>query len=348
MTTSTTVGSRCNYSSKHEGRPQEPGGAVRRGKGEQQGQVTGMAVGGTPGTPRPQGMAHVYHKGPSLVGLVRSFTVSPPQFIPFAALSGTLSGQPPLLPSWVNSGEDTDGPSSGRQPSGAPSRPATPPPSGSQGTQRDPPLPLPNTGLLAIPAPLVRRIWEGAFVDMGDLLPEALQWAFDRSLEEKGEKEKRKKFPIDSVSDWALSFATYMAIRVLTCPSLAAPLATYMAIILRLAHEVPGLAWQRYDRMFCQAVAGNPELPWDRREPDIWLSAIAEQPRPSQAVPSPRTGPKPPSSSMEMFLPWGLPRWARLPLPPCLWDLPVKSSSGLRLPVGTPAGESLCPVHGGN
>ena len=143
----------------------------------------------------------------------------------------------------------------------APSRPATPPPSGLQGTQpgqADPPLWLPNTGLLAIPAPLVHHIQEGAFVDMGDLLLEALQWAFDRSLEEKGEKEKRKKFLVDEVSDWALSFATYMAIRVLPCPSLATPLATYMDSILHLAREVPGLAWQRYDRMFCQAVAGWP------------------------------------------------------------------------------------------
>ena len=123
---------------------------------------------------------------------------------------------------------------------------ASPTPSVSQGTQSgqgDSPLQLPNTGLLAIPAPLVKCIREEAFVDMGDLW-EALKWAFDRSVGEKPDKDKRKRFPVDTVSDWALSFATYMAIRVLSSPGLATPLATYMANILRLAHKVLGLAWE--------------------------------------------------------------------------------------------------------
>ena len=219
----------------------------------------------------------------------------PHSCIPIAALSGTLSGQPPSLPTWLTPGDHAAGLSSGSQAHVAPSEQVTPTPSVSQDTQSgqgDSPLRLPGTGLLAIPAPLVRHIREGAFVDMGDLLPEALQWAFDRSVEEKPDKDKRKRFTVETVSDWALSFATYMAIRVLSSPGLATPLATYMAIILRLAREVPGLAWQRYDRMFRQAVVGSPDLPWDRREPDIWLASIAEQPRQGLAAPLPRAGPK--------------------------------------------------------
>ena len=222
--------------------------------------------------------------------------------IPTAALSGTLSGQPPPLPPWLTSRDNTVGLSSGSQACVAPSEQATPTPSvfqDTQSAQEDPPLRLPNTGLLAIPAPLVKRIHEGAFVDMGDLLPEALQWAFDRSVEEKPDRDKRKRFPVENVSDWALSFATYMAIRVLSSPGLATPLAMYMAIILRLAREVTGLAWQRYDRMFRQAVVGNPDLPWDHREPNIWLASIAEQPHQGQAAPVPRAGPKT-STSVEI------------------------------------------------
>ena len=115
-------------------------------------------------------------------------------------------------------------------------------------------------------------------MDLGDLLPEALQWAFDRSTEEKPDKEKRKTFPIETIADWVMTFATFTAVRVQLAPDLAVPLTTYLAIITRLAREVPGLAWQRYDRMFRQSAAGNPTLQWDRREPDIWLAAIADSP----------------------------------------------------------------------
>ena len=142
------------------------------------------------------------------------------------------------------------------------------------------PLRLPSAGLLAIPAQLVTKIRAGSFIDFGDLLPEALQVAFDRAQDDRGKEEKRKRFPIDSIGDWAMAFGTYMAIRVQSKPSLAIPLATYLTIITRLAREAPGQSWQRYDRLFRQASASNPDLPWDRREPDIWLAAITEQHQP--------------------------------------------------------------------
>ena len=93
--------------------------------------------------------------------------------------------------------------------------------------------------------------------------------AFDRSLDDRGKDEKRKRFPIDSIGDWAMAFGTYMSIRVQSKPSLAIPLATYLTIITRLAREAPGQAWQRYNRLFRQVSANNPDLPWDRRKPDI-------------------------------------------------------------------------------
>jgi hypothetical protein len=81
-----------------------------------------------------------------------------------------------------------------------------------------------------------------------------------------------------------MCFATYIAVHVRATPALAAPLATYLAIITRMAREAPDLAWQRYDRMFRQAISADPSLPWDRRESDIWLAAISETRKgPSQA-----------------------------------------------------------------
>ena len=166
-----------------------------------------------------------------------------------------------------------------------------------QPASKEPPaLILPITGLLGIPGPLVLRIRLGKYVDLGDLLLEALEWAVERLTER---EEGKKKFSVATVADWSLAFATYMAVAVHFDPKLASPLAVYMAIVAHLTREVPGQAWLRYDKLFCQAVAVNPVLPWDRREPNVCLVVMAEQPRlggPSfvnpGCSPPPRGGPK--------------------------------------------------------
>ena len=70
-------------------------------------------------------------------------------------------------------------------------------------------------------------------------------------------------------------------------PSQANQLITYSGIILRLAREVGGSTWLRYDRAFRQAAAVNPLLQWDKRQPDIWLAALASSNSGQLAQPGP-------------------------------------------------------------
>ena len=57
----------------------------------------------------------------------------------------------------------------------------------------------------------MRKITEGCYIDLGDLLPEALEWAFERSAEDKApDKDRLRKFPVANITDWVLAFATYM------------------------------------------------------------------------------------------------------------------------------------------
>ena len=128
-------------------------------------------------------------------------------------------------------------------------------------------LDLPISGILGIPGPLVAKIKEGKFIDLCGLLPEALEWAFERICKE----EEGKKLPLSSITDWTLSFTTYMAVTVHFAPHRAAPLATYMSIVAQLAKEVPRECWLWYDCMFRQAAAVNPALPWDCQETDVSL-----------------------------------------------------------------------------
>ena len=75
-------------------------------------------------------------------------------------------------------------------------------------------------------------------------------------------------------------------------PARAQQLLAYSGIIFRLAREVGGNAWQRYDRAFRQAAAVNPSLQWDRREPDTWLASLAEDARPKRPPPDAQTPPR--------------------------------------------------------
>ena len=114
-------------------------------------------------------------------------------------------------------------------------------------------------------------------MDLHDLLPEALRESqFSKTRESKDKKDKKKKFLINTALDWAVAFATYTGVAVHCKPERAFELAAYASIVLNLARDVKGTAWSRYDLVFRQAAAGNHQLPWHRREPDIWLTAAME------------------------------------------------------------------------
>ena len=154
---------------------------------------------------------------------------------------------------------------------------------GKQESPKD--LLLPASGLPPIPSHLVQAIRELKFVDLHDLLPEALRESqFSKTRESKDEKDKKKKFIINTPLDWAVAFATYTRVAVHCKPERAFELAAYASIVLSLARDVKGTAWSRYDLVFHQAAAGNHQLPWHRREPDIWLTAAME----ASALPSTR------------------------------------------------------------
>ena len=158
-----------------------------------------------------------------------------------------------------------------------PSQPAEKPPA-DPGTKpdRQGDLTLPASGLPPIPGHLVQAIRDGKFIDLVDLLPEALREAqFDKACDKKDAKSK-KKHSIASPLDWMVAYAPYSAATVHFNPKKAFEMAAYSSILLTLARDIRGMAWAKYDRLFRQAAAMNPQLPWHRREQDIWLMSVTE------------------------------------------------------------------------
>ena len=136
---------------------------------------------------------------------------------------------------------------------------------------------LPASGLPLVPRHPVQAIRDGSFVELGELLPEVLREAqFDKARDKDETKGKGKKYFTNTPVDWMAAFAIFTAIAVHFKPQRAFDLAVYTSIIMNLARESRGSAWSRYDRVFRQAAAVNPGLPWNRREQDIWLTSAME------------------------------------------------------------------------
>ena len=139
-----------------------------------------------------------------------------PLLFPIAgiALAGTLSG---LNPTTAGPPETSEPPQSAYQPSTtvgpAASNPAKPTP--------QPPTPTeglaPGGGLPALPTSLVEKIWEGSFVDLGDLLPEHVFEAFVDG-DDKEKKKKRMSHEIETFQECVLGYTTWASTIVASNP----------------------------------------------------------------------------------------------------------------------------------
>lgn len=156
--------------------------------------------------------------------------------------------------------------------------PSTIPEQGDKG--EEPKLhPFNNPSLPPIPTRLLRVIQAGGYINLGELLPEALAEAFDKPHKEGKDEPSRKQFSIEAPLDWAMEFATFAAATAHYHPDRAPALLIYFGIIMRLAREGGARTWLHYDRVFRQAAAINPSLPWDHREPDLWLAVLSQEPQ---------------------------------------------------------------------
>ena len=97
---------------------------------------------------------------------------------------------------------------------------------------------LPTSGLPPIPGHVVQAIKAGKFIDLSDLLPEALrEMQFDDSKDTKSREEgKKKKYVINTPLDWSVAYAIFMAVSAHFDPPRAFVLSAYASIVLSLAN----------------------------------------------------------------------------------------------------------------
>ncbi len=111
-------------------------------------------------------------------------------------------------------------------------------------------------GLAPVPAKLAARIRRGEYIDMGELLPEF--WSNLREEESEARRGRRGR-KVTDIFTWLQCFTSYIAVRALASPLLIPELMAYMAMVVRVSQDYPGLAWVRYDAVFRRqaALTGN-------------------------------------------------------------------------------------------
>ena len=251
------------------------------------------------------------HRGRKALGYISAVL-----YLSHAGNVGTLSGEAVDVPAFLNQGDASTGstPALAQQPpstseagpgqGGEGSSQAAHKTRGEAGTKAESHL-LPASGLPPIPGHLVKAIKEGRFIELSNLLPEALrEMQFEKDSERKEDTKGKKKHTIATPLDWMVAFTAFTATTVHFSPRRAFELAAYSSIILTLARDIKGTAWMKYDRLFRQAAAVNPQLQWHRREQDIWLMSVTESASSLGARPPSQQSSPPAQRSVEICKKW--------------------------------------------
>jgi len=115
----------------------------------------------------------------------------------------------------------------------------------------DKPLPprLISGGLPPIPAKLVKRIQDGLFVEMAELLAETLI-SPEYTVDDQSTSSKQKPKEVTSITDWVQCFGLFIAIISLKEPHRIPDLIGYQNLIMRSAVQCQEGCWATYDRRF--------------------------------------------------------------------------------------------------
>ena len=101
-------------------------------------------------------------------------------------------------------------------------------------------------GMPPIPAKLVKRIQEGSFIEMAELLPDLLRNA---SLpDDTSKNSKPKSHSIGSIIEWVRCFSCYIAVIYCSQPQRVIDLLGYQNLIITSHLEFPDFKWEENDR----------------------------------------------------------------------------------------------------
>ena len=138
-----------------------------------------------------------------------------------------------------------------------------------------PPVLISN-GLPPIPSRLMKRVEDGLFVEMAELLPSHLDSA-DLNVNE-GQVTSCKQLPtVTDIIDWIQCFAVYMAIISRHKPKRIADLLGYQSLIIGASMDCREGKWVIYDRRFRLKASASRNALWSVIDVTLWNMTFPER-----------------------------------------------------------------------
>ena len=138
-------------------------------------------------------------------------------------------------------------------------------------TDTDITIDLPGT--TAVPQRLVKKILNGDFVDMSELLPDS--WRVEemntQSLSQRGGP---RRGLVTDILIWLECFATLASVITSKHPDKAPHLFAYARTIVRASRNFEGLAWVSYDTNFRRQAANQKSWDWGNIDPAMFNEAF--------------------------------------------------------------------------
>ena len=126
-------------------------------------------------------------------------------------------------------------------------------------------------GIPPAPAKLVKRIQEGSFIEMAELLPELLQNASLPDNINKGSKPKPHS--VGNIMEWVQCFSCYIAVISHSQPQRVVDLLGYQNLIITRHSEFPDFKWEEYDGEFRLQASASPTPQWSIMDSTQWNMA---------------------------------------------------------------------------
>jgi len=134
--------------------------------------------------------------------------------------------------------------------------------------EKSPPVLICN-GIPPVPARLVKRVEEGMYVKMSELLPAHLSSA-EFILSDQSASSKPKLCEMNKIMDWIECFGIYIAIMVHSAPYWVADLILYQSLIISTSQKCLVGCWVTYDRRFRLKVSATKRTEWSAYNVTIW------------------------------------------------------------------------------
>ena len=139
-----------------------------------------------------------------------------------------------------------------------------------------------------IPAPYIKAIQSGEFLESSKLLPKNLS-LYDEgdnlvlSLENSVVKVSRKTKPmasssITNIEQWTTAFTAYMSVLIHKFPTRSQELLQYASLIRYAVRVHRGLGWAIYDFTFRQKASVTKSLDWSLVDNQLWLTIFTMSP----------------------------------------------------------------------